>query len=179
MAATEMSSSRPWQGFHGLKLILVSLLVGLVLLLLTPTMAQAKVMANDGEDGWPSARSLETLRDLDYESWRVVAYRAGPQEERMVLRIVGFPGRLRLDHPTDMTVHAGLRDWTLADITMDNQLLAGDVREAAAEFDLTALMADMNKNRPLRLELPGVFTELPIPPYVVEEWRSLPQDPPV
>jgi len=78
-----------------------------------------------------------------------------------------------------MTVHAGLRDWTLADITMDNQLLAGDVREAAAEFDLTALMADMNKNRPLRLELPGVFTELPIPPYVVEEWRSLPQDPPV
>ena len=26
----------------------------------------------------------------------------------------------------------------------------------------------------LRLELPGVFVELPVPPYVVAEWRSLP-----
>jgi len=25
----------------------------------------------------------------------------------------------------------------------------------------------------LRLSLPGVFSELPIPPFVVKEWRSL------
>ena len=29
----------------------------------------------------------------------------------------------------------------------------------------------------LRLELPGVFVELPVPPYVVEEWRALPSQP--
>ncbi|MFN9945156.1 MAG: DUF3122 domain-containing protein, partial [bacterium] len=45
---------------------------------------------------------------------------------------------------------------------------------AAAEFDLAPLLADLTNNRPLRLELPGVFTELPVPPYVVKEWRQLP-----
>jgi hypothetical protein len=51
--------------------------------------------------------------------------------------------------------------------------LAGDGRAAAAEFNLAPLLADLRKNRPLRLQLPGVFVELPVPPYVVAEWRSL------
>ena len=36
---------------------------------------------------------------------------------------------------------------------------------------------DRNKNRPLRLQLPGVFNELPVPPFVVKEWRELPSYP--
>ena len=39
---------------------------------------------------------------------------------------------------------------------------------------LGPLLADLQQNRPLRLRLPGVFVELPVPPYVVAEWRSLP-----
>ena len=31
----------------------------------------------------------------------------------------------------------------------------------------------LDKNRPLRLSLSGVFSELPVPPFVVKEWRSL------
>jgi hypothetical protein len=42
------------------------------------------------------------------------------------------------------------------------------------EPNLAPLLADLSNNRPLRLELPGVFTELPVPPFVVAEWRSLP-----
>ena len=30
-----------------------------------------------------------------------------------------------------------------------------------------------DKNRPLRLSLSGVFSDLPVPPFVVKEWRSL------
>jgi hypothetical protein len=86
---------------------------------------------------------------------------------------------VRLDHPTPLLVTGGRRLWELADITLSSPKLAGDGRAAAAEFDLTPLLADLKNNRPLRLELPGVFTELPVPPYVVEEWRSLPNaDPP-
>ena len=48
-----------------------------------------------------------------------------------------------------------------------------DGREAAAEFALDPLLDDLSNNRPLRLVLPGVFNELPVPPYVVGEWRSL------
>ena len=121
-------------------------------------------------------RSLESLRDLDYQSWQVVAYREGPPRHQapITLRIVSYPGRVRLDHPTPLLVTGGRRLWELADITLSSTKLAGDGRAAAAEFDLTPLLADLENNRPLRLELPGVFTELPVPPYVVKEWRSLP-----
>ena len=124
-------------------------------------------------------RSLETLRDLDYRSWQVVAYREGPKGGVLRLRIVGYPGRVRLDHPTPLLVSSGRRLWELADVTLANPKLVGDGRDAAAEFNLAPLLKDLQSNRPLRLELPGVFTELPVPPYVVGEWRQLPnwQDP--
>lgn len=141
--------------------------------------ALAMLQASPGETGTGLVRSLESLRDLDYESWQVVAYREGAAAETapVTLRIVGYPGRVRLDHPTPLLVRSGRRLWELADTTLANPKLAGDVRAAAAEFDLTPLLADLRKNRPLRLELPGVFVELPIPPYVVEEWRALPSEP--
>ena len=56
---------------------------------------------------------------------------------------------------------------------MSNSKLSSDPRDAAAEFDLTPLLNDLKNNRPLRLILPEVFSDLPIPPYVVMEWRSL------
>ena len=37
--------------------------------------------------------------------------------------------------------------------------------------------ADLSNNRPLRLFLPGVFNELPVPPYVVGEWRDVQTQP--
>lgn len=120
-------------------------------------------------------RSLQSLRDLDYQSWQVVAYRDGPPGAAVRLRIVGYPGRVRLDHPTPLLVSAGRRLWELEDVTLASPRLAGDGRAAAAEFDLAPLLADLSNNRPLRLELPGVFTELPVPPFVVAEWRSLPE----
>jgi hypothetical protein len=82
---------------------------------------------------------------------------------------------VRLDHPTPLVVRGGRRQWELEDITLASPKLAADGRAAAAEFNLTPLLADLTANRPLRLALAGVFTELPVPPYVVEEWRSLPE----
>ncbi|QPN64924.1 DUF3122 domain-containing protein [Synechococcus sp. CBW1004] len=154
-------------------------LLALLLLLLSlavPQPALAMLQASPGETGTGLVRSLESLRDLDYQSWQVVAYREGApaQAAPVTLRIVGYPGRVRLDHPTPLLVRAGRRLWQLDDITLANPRLAADTRAAAAEFDLTPLLADLQNNRPLRLELPGIFVELPIPPYVVEEWRALP-----
>ena len=145
------------------------------LLLLTPLQpAWAQVHAHDDENGQEVVRSLESLRDLDYQSWQAVAYRSGPPGGPVTLRIVGFPGRVRLDHPTALLVHSGRNTWELDDITTANPKLAADGRDAAAEFNLNPLLSELHQNRPLRLELPGVFVELPVPPYVVAEWRSLP-----
>jgi hypothetical protein len=154
--------------------LLVAAALGLGSILAWPLPAQAQVHAHPDENGTPVVRSLESLRDLDYQSWQVVAYREGRQGGPLKLRIVGYPGKVRLDHPTALLVRSGRREWQLADITLDNPRLAADGRAAAAEFELAPLIADLHQNRPLRLQLSGVFVELPVPPFVVGEWRSLP-----
>ncbi len=106
-----------------------------------------------------------------------MADRAGEPGGALLLGVVGYPGRVRLDHPTELIVLSGSHRWDLPDRTLENSLLKSDGREAAAEFDLAPLLADLNKNRPLRLQLPGVFNELPVPPFVVKEWRELPSYP--
>ena len=154
-----------------------TVLASLVLMLGMSHPAAAQVHQHENEAGVAMVRSLESLRDLDYNSWQAVAYREGQPGQPVVLRLVGFPGRLRLDHPTSLQVLSGRREWDLDDTTLSNPLLASDGREAAAEFALDPLLDDLSNNRPLRLVLPGVFTELPVPPYVVGEWRSLQSEP--
>lgn len=158
---------------------LLGALLAVLLLLGITAPALAMLQASPEETGTGLVRSLESLRDLDYQSWQVVAYRTGPPRPQapITLRIVSYPGRLRLDHPEPLLVRSGRRLWSLSDITLTSPKLAADSRAAAAEFDLAPLLADLQKDRPLRLELPGVFVELPVPPYVVAEWRRLPLEP--
>ena len=165
--ATNPLGPGPWS-------LVLGLIFSLAILLLAGTPAQAQIHAHRDENGVPVVRSLDSLRDLDDQSWQLVAYREGPPGGSLRLRIVSFPGRVRLEHPTALQVSSGRSHWDLADITTANPKLARDGRDAAAEFDLAPLLADLQQNRPLRLRLPGVFVELPVPPYVVAEWRSLP-----
>ena len=117
--------------------------------------------------------SSEFLRDLDFETWQLVAYKSPFFEDKLILRVIGYPGNLRIDHPTDLRVESGRKEWFLDDKTSLNLELVNDGRQAAAEFDLDELIKSLDKNRPLRLSLSGVFSELPVPPFVVKEWRSI------
>jgi len=155
----------------------LSLALTLVVLLLCPAPASAQIQAHEAlGPGAAVVRSLESLRDLDHQSWQVVAYRQGDEAARasLRLRLVGYPGKLRFQHPTSLQVRSGRRQWLLADVTLSQPELLADARAAAAEFDLTPLLVDLDQARPLRLTLPGVFLELPVPPYVVAEWLRLP-----
>ena len=72
-----------------------------------------------------------------------------------------------------MRVESGRKQWLLDDKTLLNEELANDGRQASAEFDLDQLIRNLDKTRTLRLSLSGVFSELPVPPFVVKEWRSI------
>ena len=117
--------------------------------------------------------SNDFLRDLDFETWQLVAYKSPLFEDKLILRVIGYPGNLRIEHPTGLRVESGRKHWILEDKTLLNVELSNDVRQAAAEFDLDELVQNIDKNRPLRLSLSGVFSELPVPPFVVKEWRSI------
>ena len=147
-----------------------------LLLLLSLIFNPIKVSAEVAEteiNGELMNASSEFLRDLDFETWQLVAYKSPFFEDKLILRVIGYPGNLRIDHPTDLRVESGRKQWILDDKTSLNMELANDGRQAAAEFDLDELIKNLDKNRPLRLSLAGVFSELPVPPFVVKEWRSI------
>ena len=147
-----------------------------LLLLLSFVFCPLKVSAEIAEteiNGELINASSEFLRDLDFETWQLVAYKSPLFENKLILRVIGYPGNLRIDHPTGLNVESGRKQWILDDKTLLNVALANDGRQAAAEFDLDELIQNIDKNRPLRLSLSGVFSELPVPPFVVKEWRSI------
>ena len=150
--------------------IIICLIV--IPLLFVPVRSYAEVAETQINGGLINA-STEFLRDLDYETWQLVAYKSPNNDEKLVLRVIGYPGNLRIDHPLSLDVESGRKKWKLDDITLLNTELAEDNRQAAAEFDLENLLQDISQNRPLRLSLQGVFSELPVPPFLVKEWRSL------
>jgi len=152
----------------------VKIIICLVIvpLLTIPVKSYAEVAETQINGGLINA-STEFLRDLDYETWQLVAYKSPINDEKLVLRVIGYPGNLRIDHPLSLDVESGRKKWKLDDITLLNVELAEDRRQAAAEFDLESLLQDISQNRPLRLSLQGVFSELPVPPFLVKEWRTL------
>ena len=154
--------------------MLVKAFFGLIIItfLLLPSKAFAEVAETQINGGLIEA-STEFLRDLDYETWQLVAYKSSNNNQKLVLRIIGYPGNLRIDHPVPLEVESGRKKWILDDLTLLNNELVEDNRQAAAEFDLEQLMQDLSQNRPLRLSLEGVFSELPVPPFLVKEWRNL------
>ena len=152
---------------------LIGILVVIYVSLINPSFAYAQIDTAIAEDGTEYLRSLESLRDLDFQTWQLVVYNQGRPKGSIVLRIVGYPGKLRIDHPLALNVQAGRKEWNLKDITLENSKLVNDPREAAAEFEIAPLLFDLTNNKPLRLYLSGVFKELPIPPYVVREWLSI------
>ena len=153
---------------------LANIIICLVILplLIVPVKSYAEVAETQINGGLINA-STEFLRDLDYETWQLVAYKSPNNDEKLVLRVIGYPGNLRIDHPLSLDVESGRKQWKLDDITLLNTELAEDSRQAAAEFDLESLLQDISQNRPLRLSLQGVFSERPVPPFLVKEWRSL------
>tara|TARA_Y100000589_G_scaffold292816_1_gene297222 strand:- start:2742 stop:3242 length:501 start_codon:yes stop_codon:yes gene_type:complete len=148
------------------------LLIFLSQLFILPFSAHAEIAETEINGDMINA-STEFLRDLDYETWQLVAYNSKYNDEKLTLRVIGYPGNLRIDHPLNLNVESGRKKWSLDDKTLLNDQLINDDRQAAAEFDLDKLVKDITQNRPLRLSLPGVFSELPVPPFVVKEWRSL------
>ena len=143
-----------------------------IALIFNPLKVHAEITETEINGNLMNASS-EFLRDLDFETWQLVAYKSPFFEDKLILRVIGYPGNLRIDHPTILQVYSGRKQWLLNDKTLLNAELANDGRQAAAEFDLNELINNIDKNRPLRLSLQGVFSELPVPPFVVKEWRSL------
>ncbi|WP_269625354.1 DUF3122 domain-containing protein [Prochlorococcus marinus] len=161
------------EGFRDLFRLIISCLLIFCCFFISvnKSFADSKFTLNEQEK--QIKRSLESLKDLDYQTWQIIVYPSSKESKNLILRIVGYPGSLRIDHPTSLIVNSGRKTWDLKDITKNSKIKLETLNDSAAEFDLTTLIAELDKNRPLRIRLPGLINDLPIPPYLVSEWRSL------
>ncbi len=161
------------QGFSNIfRLIFTCVLIfSCFFTIVNTTYADSQINLNDQKN--EINRSLETLRDLDYQTWQIIVYPNLKDEKKLTLRIVGYPGSLRFDHPTDLAVNSGRKVWDLKDITKNIKTNVEILNDSVAEFDVGPLIYELDKNRPLKLSLPGTINDLTIPPYLVGEWRSL------
>ena len=161
------------EGFRNLFRLLVSCLLIFCCFFISANISYADSKATLIDQKNEITRSLESLKDLDYQTWQLIVYPSSKESKSLILRIVGYPGSLRIDHPTNLIVNSGRKTWNLKDITKKSKINSETLNDSAAEFELTNLIAELDKNRPLRLRLPGLINDLPIPPYLVSEWRSL------
>ena len=161
------------EGFRNLIRLTISFLLICCCFFTIPkkTYAGSTVTLNDQKK--EVKRSLESLQDLDYQTWQIIVYPSSNESKNLILRIVGYPGSLRIDHPTNLIINSGRKTWDLKDITKNSKTKVETLNDSAAEFDMSTFIAELDKNRPLRLNLPGLINDLPIPPYLVSEWRSL------
>ena len=82
--------------------------------------ADSKVTSNDQKK--EIKRSLESLKDLDYQTWQIIVYPSAIESKKLILRLVGYPGSLRIDHPTNLIVTSGRKTWDLKDITKNSKM---------------------------------------------------------
>ncbi len=161
------------ESFRKFSYLIISFMLIFCCFFSNPKNIYADSKAGENVEGIEIKRSLESMRDLDYQTWQLIVYPRTKTSKNLILRIVGFPGSLRIDHPTNLVVSSGRKNWNLEDITKNTKAKIGEINDSTAEFDMRPLMADLKKNRPLRLSLPGFINDLTIPPYLVSEWRTL------
>ena len=98
--------------------MICSVLAALFLVLITPGLAWAQLRQHENENGvamveaWKVCGISITSAGRRWPTGKV--HRAGRWYARWLSR------KTRLDHPVDLQVFAGRREWSLPDITLDN-----------------------------------------------------------
>ncbi len=119
-------------------------------------------------------RSQQSLRDLSDRAWQAVLYKRinSGKLETLRLRLVGFPGIIKLDHPQKLQITTGTgKLWNAEDVLVDSSFPSN-----VGEYDFLEVMTKLESNAPLRLNLSlqgETKAEIVVPIFAVKEWRRL------
>ncbi|MDY7022020.1 MAG: DUF3122 domain-containing protein [Cyanobacteriota bacterium] len=118
-------------------------------------------------------RSKQSLRDRHDLSWQVILFKRVKfgQVHEVHLRLVGFPGLTEFVHREALRLTSATGQTWQAEDVVDLSL-----PKNVGEYDLFQFMLQVENDIPLELDLPLVAsqkTTLPVPPYIMKEWRKL------
>lgn len=162
--------------------ILTGVAVGLslVALLLTATPALASLHTYQEQPGQVTHRSIQSLPDRRGLSWQAVLFRRylPPQQGAAVpqtdLRLVGFPGQVRIDQQRPLAIQTGTsRHWQAPSSAWRG---SSELPENVAQYDVEDLLGQLAGPTVLTLGVPlqgGQTVEVIVAPFVVKEWLEI------
>jgi hypothetical protein len=119
-------------------------------------------------------RSQQSLQDDRDRAWQLILFKRMKlgQLDSVHLRLVGFPGKTEVARTQPLKITTRSKEvWTANNLVEQLELPVN-----VGEYDLLKVMAQLDTDLPLQLELSlhnGEATKLLVPPFVVREWRSL------
>ncbi|HSM84068.1 MAG TPA: DUF3122 domain-containing protein [Nodosilinea sp.] len=161
---------------RGLRVLALALLLGILLMLAIAPPALASVHTYHEQPGQTTYRSRQSLRDQTEGAWQVTVFkRSTPAGETGVyLRLVGFPGRSRVDGQGSLLVQTGTATQWTAPARLDGQ--TQDLPDNVGQYDFAAVLAELPQPIPLTLVVPvagAAPARLVVAPYVVQEWLQI------
>jgi hypothetical protein len=117
-------------------------------------------------------KSQWTLQDQHQRSWQAIAFQVRPSQPTFAiqLRLVGFPGSVQVKAEQPLLLDDRQHFFSAPPIEFAKPPEVG-------QFDLQPVLSQLNPRSPLYLTLAaeGERIELKVPPFLIEEWQSLPQ----
>ena len=142
-----------------------------------PQPAQAGIHRYPLEGDRALCRSLQSLRDDHDRSWQLVLFAESQNNQPPVtgfrLRVVGFP-TLRIDRERSLII----TNSTGAIAQLTDSFPKDSMAFNTGEYDLDSVVSRLNQIGIIRLNLPlspEDQTEIPVPPFVLQEWTKLQQ----
>lgn len=161
---------QPVENFDRLwKTIILTVILGVMLwlILLIPP-AFASVHTYPEPDG-VLYRSLSHLQDDADRAWQAVFYKRFHlgQPETLHLRLIGFPGAVKLQHSKPLEIESGTQIWLAEDVT-PSQFPTAHV----GEYDIKPLLVKLEAEKPLKviLSIDTGKATLTIPSETLLEW---------
>ncbi|MEA5465454.1 DUF3122 domain-containing protein [Leptothoe sp. PORK10 BA2] len=142
--------------------------------------ALASVHVYHERPGQTTLRSQQSFRDRNDHSWQAILFKRYRPDglDGLYLRLVGFPGVVTVDPQQPLTITTGTALRWQAKPKLDPPTPA--LPSNTNQYDMTDVMADLEKAIPLTLQVPLQGTgprqkasEIVVPPYAVQEWREL------
>jgi Protein of unknown function (DUF3122) len=124
-------------------------------------------------------QSRQTLKDQHGHNWQAIAFkRIRPDgETSFYLRLVGFPGVVKIDRSYPLTLTNSLgKTLTATEASSDIFTKSAVPEPNVGQYDLQPLLAQLKAEIPLKLSLPAIEGEaisLSVPSSLVEEWQTV------
>lgn len=124
-------------------------------------------------------QSRQTLKDQHGNSWQTIAFKRmrADDNSQFELRLVGFPGQVKLDRAQPLTVTNSLGTNLRAANTSSDIFAEGTQPEPnVGQYDLQPLLPQLKAEIPLKLTVPTLQNEavrLAVPPSLIQEWQTV------